>query len=583
RLAFRFASNRLPPTRLRHSAWALVRTLLSALAYGLAAYAVAWGFDWHGDSPSAVTLLVGNLVGLVVFGTFVRAMGHAVLSARHPGWRLPPLTDEVAHGLRHFPLSFAAVMAGGLLLERLAGLLNAGLATTVAINCLIALGLGGLMANGLRRGLALHRKSVAAMPRPADGRSRGLPWTAVLVGALYLTLLASLVCVLVGYVALGSFVVKQIAWGATVLCTVYLLNVLIDDLFVTWLGAATTSGESESGAAADDTDRSLRVRRQFAVLLSGLCRIFVVICALVVLAAPFGQGPLELLQRTEQLQQGIAVGELQLLPGAVLQAVLVFIVGLTAVRLLQRWLKQRYLPTTTIEPAMRDSMTTLLGFVGSIIALAFALSAVGLSLERIAWVASALSVGIGFGLQAIVSNFVSGLILLAERPVKVGDWVALGGVEGDIRRINVRATEIQQGDRSTVIVPNSEFITKIVRNVTLANPFGLVQIKLPLPLDTDVEQVRTLILEAFKAHESLLEVPGPHVFLDTIDAANVVFNANGSVASPRQVYGVRSALLFDILKRLREAGVVLSRPSTLLLQPGSVDPLNPAATPPAAP
>ena len=116
---------------------------------------------------------------------------------------------------------------------------------------------------------------------------------------------------------------------------------------------------------------------------------------------------------------------------------------------------------------MRSSVTTLLGYAGGIVVVAFALSALGIGIERIAWVASALSVGIGFGLQAIVQNFVSGLILLAERPVKVGDWVALGDVEGDIRRINVRATEIQMGDRSTVIVPNSEFITKTVRNMTL--------------------------------------------------------------------------------------------------------------------
>ena len=116
---------------------------------------------------------------------------------------------------------------------------------------------------------------------------------------------------------------------------------------------------------------------------------------------------------------------------------------------------------------MRSSLTTLLGYVGGIVVIAIALSALGIGVERIAWVASALSVGIGFGLQAIVQNFISGLILLAERPVKVGDWVVLGTSEGDVRRINVRATEIQLGDRSTLIVPNSEFITKTVRNMTL--------------------------------------------------------------------------------------------------------------------
>ena len=90
---------------------------------------------------------------------------------------------------------------------------------------------------------------------------------------------------------------------------------------------------------------------------------------------------------------------------------------------------------------MQSSITTLLGYVGGVVVIAIALSALGIGIERIAWVASALSVGIGFGLQAIVQNFISGLILLAERPVKVGDWVVLGDAEGDVRRINVRATE----------------------------------------------------------------------------------------------------------------------------------------------
>src|SRR3546814_5006764 len=145
---------------------------------------------------------------------------------------------------------------------------------------------------------------------------------------------------------------------------------------------------------------------------------------------------------------------------------------------------------------MRLSAATLFGYAGYVLVFSLTLSAVGIGLERVAWIASALSVGIGFGLQAVVQNFVSGLILLAERPVKVGDWVSLGGIEGDIRRINVRATEIQMGDHSTVIVPNSEFITKVVRNVTHASPLCRVQIKLALPLNTDAEQVHDLMLAA---------------------------------------------------------------------------------------
>src|SRR5690242_15661133 len=158
---------------------------------------------------------------------------------------------------------------------------------------------------------------------------------------------------------------------------------------------------------------------------------------------------------------------------------------------------------------MQNSMVTLLVYVGGVLVFTLALAALNVRLQNIAWIASALSVGIGFGLQAIVSNFISGLILLAERPVKVGDWVSLNGVEGDIRRINVRATEIQLWDRSTVIVPNSQLITQNVRNVTLANALGRVKFSVPMPLDTDAARARQIILDAFLGHTTMLDTPAP--------------------------------------------------------------------------
>jgi small-conductance mechanosensitive channel len=214
---------------------------------------------------------------------------------------------------------------------------------------------------------------------------------------------------------------------------------------------------------------------------------------------------------------------------------------------------------------MRISVTTLLGYVGGVVVVAFALSALGFSLERITWVASALSVGIGFGLQAIVQNFVSGLILLVERPVKVGDWVVLGDAEGDIRRINVRATEIQMSDRSTVIVPNSELITKSVRNVTLANAEGRVRVRLPVPVDSDAARVREIMRETFAAHRGVLSTPAPSVLLDGIEGSSLIFVAIGYIANPRQTGSVRSDLLFELLARLRAEGIALSSPQDIKL------------------
>ena len=396
--------------------------------------------------------------------------------------------------------------------------------------------------------------------RAADPDSPVTPlWLRCVVVLLWLALAVSLISLLVGYVAFGSFVTKQITWIMVVVCTTYLLTVLVDDVCML---LASTPPPPDS---ANPVLATPKARDQAAVLLSGLGRALIVLLMLMLLLAPFGEGPAELFQRLGKLQDGLAIGEVAIRPGSVIQALLVLLVGYIGVGFFKRWLQNSYLPTTNLDSGMQTSFLTLFGYVGAITAVALALSSAGIGLERIAWVASALSVGIGFGLQAVVQNFVSGLILLAERPVKVGDWVSLGGVEGDIRRINVRATEIQMGDRSTVIVPNSEFITKTVRNVTHASPLGLVQVKLPLPLGTDAEAARALILGVFVDNRDVLDTPAPAVQLDGIDNGNLLFNATGFASSPRLTSGIRSALLFELLKRLDAANISIAKPNTMIL------------------
>jgi small-conductance mechanosensitive channel len=351
-------------------------------------------------------------------------------------------------------------------------------------------------------------------------------------------------------------------WVGMTVATLYLLTQLLHDLFETLLSPHGAAGRRLQAAF----DLSAGTLEQTATVLSGIGRVLLFLLAIVTVLAPFGAGPQELLTRTGELFGGLKLGELTIKPGAVLNAVAVFVLGLLALRAIKRWLGHQLLPKTELDPGMQNSVVTLLGYTGGVLVFALALAALNVSLQSIAWIASALSVGIGFGLQAIVQNFISGLILLAERPVKVGDWVSLNGVEGDIRRINVRATEIQLWDRSTVIVPNSQLITQNVRNVTLANAYGRVQIKLPMPLDTDAGKARQIILEAFGAHPSMLAVPACYVQLENVDANSMTFNCVGYVSSPRDASGVKSELLFTILERLRAARLPLIRPQERLVR-----------------
>jgi len=144
--------------------------------------------------------------------------------------------------------------------------------------------------------------------------------------------------------------------------------------------------------------------------------------------------------------------------------------------------------------------------------------------------------------------------------------VSISGIEGDIRRINVRATEIQLSDKSTVIVPNSQLISQNVRNATMGNAQGVATITLTFPLDIDPQQVRQLLLEVYNENERILETPEPSVTFKDLTSTGIVLSVTGNVASPRQVGGAKSDLLFDILTRLRKEGVMLSTPQTMIIE-----------------
>lgn len=584
RVLLNLTATRVPPGRLRRSLYAWLQVLLSCATAAVVAQLFYLGLRRAAIDSDAAADLFSGLAGTAAFAGYVAGLGQALLLPARPSWRLLPLPDALSLRLRWLPFTLAGLIMLSWAMKRLTEQANASFVATVAVDLLVALALALLIGRALLRTRRARRQALGdggAAPWPVSPM-----WLSGLLVLATVVVVGCLLALLLGYVALGSFLLQQMVWGVVVLGTAYLLSVVIDD-GVTALLCPNTQGQGDAAGPAPEAPEPtlLRVRRQAAVLLSGAGRLLVLVLALLLLLAPYGEGPTELIQRADQLQQGIAIGQFQLKPQALLQALLLMVLGLGAVRMVKHWLSTHFFPTTALDPGMQLSAATLFGYVGAILAVSMGLAALGIGLERIAWVASALSVGIGFGLQAVVQNFVSGLIMLAERPVKVGDWVSLGGIEGDIRRINVRATEIQMSDRSTVIVPNSEFITKTVRNVTHDNPLGLVKIMLPLPLSTDADQVRSLVLQAFESHADVLPSPAPNVQLDSLDHSGMLFNATAYVASPRMTYGVRSALLFDVLGRLRQAGVALANSPTLVLREGeqaSPAPAPAPAQPPAA-
>ncbi|AVB21315.1 MULTISPECIES: DUF3772 domain-containing protein [Pseudomonas syringae group] len=543
----------LPEGRLRRSALALAVGLSTVLTITVATSLLRWGIVSNAVLSNDVVNLLDQVQTLITFCAFILGLGRALLMLPHASWRLPQIPDEIATAMGRIPVVLAlALMVIGTQ-ERINSVIASSLALTVAVNGLTALAVSLVFLYALvryrrtRRRFGLERLS---------GFAGLIPFIVTVWVGLSLLALVS------GYLTLAYFLAVKLLWVSVVASTAYLLIACFGDICETLLSPKQPGGMALGSALG----LSARHQAQASTVLAGIGRTLLLLTAVLLAFLPSGSSPGELLASFAQLDvTSKSLGNLSIVPSDILMALVCLVVGLLGVRVLKEWFGERLLPETNMDAGMQASLVTLIGYIGFVLVVAVVMSTLKISLTNLTWVVSALSVGIGFGLQAIVQNFISGLILLTERPVKVGDWVSLAGVEGDIRRINVRATEIQMGDRSTVIVPNSQFITQNVRNVTMGNALGVVGITLTLPLETDVLQIRELLLQAFTEHEAILDAPAPSVTFKDLTNTGLIISASGYVNSPRSVSGARSDLLFTVLGRLRELGVALSAPQSMVL------------------
>ncbi|KGT89463.1 mechanosensitive ion channel protein [Erwinia typographi] len=550
----------LPEGRLRRSFLAAATAMTTLAAIVLAFNFLDLAFTRHDEVMDEVRTFADKLVGLSILCGLIAGLGRAFLSTRRPSWRLPSISNEVATALKPFPPLTAALVFVFQTVEILNSSANTSVGTTILANGMTALLIGATaLSISLRTNRVRRKMQHQGIQPEAKSTVVGLIQMAItLVGV------AIMVTLVIGYVTLARFLSYELIWMGIVFGSFYILSQLVVDGCESLFSTNNPSGKSIQRSLNID-ERHLS---QVAALLAAIGKtILVLAAAMALLNGTFGSStPIELVQKAIEFWGGKGLETLNIVPAHVLNALLCLVVGIYVLRSVTRWLDKDFLPKTTMDAGMRVSLITLFSNLGYVLVFLLGLSIMGLQWNKLAWIVSALSVGIGFGLQEIVKNFISGLILLTERPVKVGDLVSISGIEGDIRRINVRATEIQLSDKSTVIVPNSQLISQNVRNATMGNAQGVATITLTFPLDIDPEQVRDLLLEVYNENERILESPEPSVSFKDLTSAGIVLAVTGNVSSPRQVSGAKSDLLFDILTRLRKEGVVLSTPQTMIVE-----------------
>jgi small-conductance mechanosensitive channel len=356
---------------------------------------------------------------------------------------------------------------------------------------------------------------------------------------------------LLGYIPLGRFIAQQLVLSGTVLVAACVCYLTIRTIARTIEEPANPLGNGLRARLQFEPGRV----NEFAWLAELALTALLLIIVVPTLLIQWGFTAAEIRDWFATAFFGFEVGQIKISPARILIGIILFVALLFATRLLQRWLRERVLQPRRIEAGIANSIETTAGYAGIALSALIAVSYAGLDVTNLAIVAGALSLGIGFGLQSIVNNFVSGLILLVERPVKVGDRIVAGDQEGHVRRISVRSTEIETFDRARLIIPNSELITGRVINKTHRSLLGRGSVRVGAHYSANPEKVIEVMVACATAHPQVLTEPPPGAVFDNFGASSLDFFMWFFVADVGRAAMVQSDLRIAIMKAFKEAGI----------------------------
>jgi potassium efflux system protein len=542
------------PSTLRKAtaaAWGALVDIMTPVAAALVVLGLARFFDlFNSRLDPLVTAVFDAVIRIAIASGIARAM----VAPGLVNWRTIDVTEAIADRLYRLAIVVASVVSATKVLEALIEIIGAGLRASIALRGGGALVVALIAAFSLRNIAARDDAEEECLPPKVAATPGWRGPLRVVVWGLVATIIVS---TLTGYNAFASFLVTQAIWVWFIGGTLYLLNELADEAICTSLRPHSPIGRSVMNSVGL-TRESLD---QIAVLMSGAITVALIVAAAMMALAPWGVESDDMFGSVRAAFFGFKVGEVTISLSSIIVSVILFGIAWGAARALQNWLESKFLPHTQLDAGLRNSIGTSIGYIGFLLAVALALGFLGLSFEKLAIVAGALSVGIGFGLQSIVNNFVSGLILLWERAIRVGDWVVVGDEQGYVRRINVRSTEIETFDRAMMIVPNSNLVSGVVKNWVRNDRVGRIKNPVTVAVDTNPEKVREALLTCAQNHELVQKFPTPSVMFTAMEGS-LKFELICFVGDVEKSARVKSDLNFEMFTRLKDAGIAPFAPPT---------------------
>lgn len=367
--------------------------------------------------------------------------------------------------------------------------------------------------------------------------------------------IVGMIATVIGHAGLGDYLIKNLVITGLLVGALFLMRGVLRELV--GMGLRASLIREQAGL-------SHRARQLLKFWLRALLDLVLVMGGVVLVLPFWGVAWSTLSDALVLLLAGFKIGNVTISLTEVGTAIVVLAVGLVVTRILRRTLAERLLPETNLDLGVQNSIASGFGYLGVLLAGTMAVAALGIDLSNIALIAGALSVGIGFGLQNVVNNFVSGLILLIERPVKVGDWVVVGSNEGFVKKINVRATELQTFQRASVIIPNADLISTSVMNWTHQDRYGRIEVAVGVAYGSDTAKVKEILLEVANAHERVLGYPAPFVLFLNFGDSSLDFELRCYTDDVLFKMHIGSDIRFEIDRRFREEGIEIPFPQRVV-------------------
>ncbi|MDG4903112.1 MULTISPECIES: mechanosensitive ion channel family protein [unclassified Mesorhizobium] len=502
------------PSYLSRLSVAFWSTLLPTVALGAFLASTVFFFNYYNVLRGDIGEFLNALLSVVAVAFCVNRLTNAALEPRLPNWRLIPVATGPARWLVRLATAMAVVLGFNYFLSVVNEKMGSPLSLTIARSFVATVIVG----------VILILMGVLKPFRAKDGSWR--PWPAWLRFIAIGLGVSTIAAALLGYIGLALFVSIQVVVTGTTLITAY-IGFLSARAIGEEGGFADTSVGRWLSANSSYEDTALD---QLGLVVSIAINLMIVLVFLPLILLMWGFQPGDIETWAFKLATGVTIGSVTISVLGILTGIVVFAIGYFLTRWFQGWLDGSVMARGKVDTGVRNSIRLAVGYAGVALAALVGISAAGIDLSNLALVAGALSLGIGFGLQNVVSNFVSGLILLAERPFKVGDWIVAGDISGTVRKISVRATEIETFQRQSVILPNSNLINNAVGNWTHRNKLGRVDIKVGVAYGSDVKRVHAVLLGIARAHPMVLKNPEPFVLFANFGPAALEFEIRVFVA-----------------------------------------------------